>query len=99
MKAKVFIKDGVKYYPVGNYLTYQHVFHNAVDKALCQLYDAQDAGEDIDKAQDWLDRVNYLFDRWMFNPQKNGIVYAVYEDYSAMKDIIGAYAWTHGGGV
>ena len=32
------------------------------------------------------------------NPKDaRGIVYALYDDYKLMKDIIGGYAWRHGG--
>ena len=32
------------------------------------------------------------------NPKDTkGVVYALYDDYKLMKDIIGGYAWRHGG--
>lgn len=91
---------GKKMYPVGKYLTYQHVFYNASDRAYNAFYDAMENGsaEEFDKASAWRDRVEELLDKWLTNPQdSNGIVYALWEDYSTMKDIIGGYAVRHNG--
>ena len=98
MKEVVDKKTGKKMYTVGRWITYQHVFYNAIDRANIAVYDAQ-TGDEMDKALDWLDRVEDLLSKWDFNPRVNGIVYAIYEDYKTMKDIIGGYAWRHGGTV
>lgn len=91
-----------KLYPVGKFTKYQHVFYNANDRAWNALYDAQESGtsEEIDKAYEWKDKVEDLLSKFDFGYQdKNGMVYAEYEDYKAMKDIIGEYAWRHDGRV
>lgn len=40
------------------------------------------------------ERLLELFER---NPRVNGIVYAYYEDYRKMRDVIEAYVFRHGG--
>lgn len=97
------IKDkatGKKLYPVGKFTTYQHVFYNASDRAFNAFCDATETGttEEFERASAWRDRVDELLDKFNSNPQdKNGIVYALYEDYKDMKNIIGGYAYRHGG--
>lgn len=88
-----------KFYPVGNWERYQHVFYNANDRAFNALCDAQDNGNEaeIEKAEEWRNTVEDMLTKWDFNPKVNGIVYALYEDYKIMKDIIGGYAARHGG--
>ena len=98
MKTIICKVTGKKMYPVGKWVTYQHVFYNASDRAHNALYDAN-TGDEMDKALTWLERVEELQSKWDFNPQVNGIVYAIYEDYKTMKDIIGGYMWRHGGRV
>jgi hypothetical protein len=43
---------------------------------------------------DTAERLLELFER---NPRVNGIVYAYYEDYRKMRDVIEAYVFRHGG--
>lgn len=89
-----------KMYPVGRWDKYQHVFYNATDRAWNSLHDAEDSGEGFDEAEEWLERCEELQGKWDCNPQDaNGIVYALYKDYKDMKDIIGGYAYRHGGRV
>jgi len=90
-------KTGKKMYPVGKWITYQHVFYNANDRAWNALHDAEEKGGDVEHAASWLERVQELLGKWDSNPQVDGIVYALYEDYKTMKDIIGGYAERHGG--
>ena len=93
-------KNGNKMYPVGKFTTYQHVFYNASDRAYNAFYDALESGtsDEFDKACEWKERVEDILTKWNSNPQdKNGIVYATYEDYKTMKDIIGGYVWRHNG--
>lgn len=90
-------------YPIGHFLKYQHVFYNAVDRAWNRVYDLREQNAPIgkiDSATDWAYKVEDLLDKFNRNPQdKNGIVYVLYEDYKVMKDIIGGYAYRHGGTV
>ena len=52
------------------------------------------------KAIDRVDKAEYMLEIFESNPiDKNGIVYALYDDYKMMKDIIAAYAHRHGGRV
>lgn len=89
-----------KMYPVGRWETYQHVFYNANDRAMNAVYDAKEHGsaEQLDKAIEWNDRVSDLLGKFDCGPRdRSGIVYAEYNDYKVMKDIIGGYAYRHGG--
>ena len=91
---------GKKYYPVANWYKCQHVFYNAVDRAWCRLYDARDNGtaEEEEEAEEWLAKAEDMLQKFDCNPKDaRGIVYALYDDYKLMKDIIGGYAWRHGG--
>lgn len=93
-------RTGKKMYPVGKWITYQHVFYNASDRAYNAFYEAEESGttEEFEKASAWRERVEDLLTKWDSNPKdSNGVVYALYEDYKDMKDIIGAYAWRHNG--
>lgn len=104
MANKLFIdkKTGKKMYPVGKWMTYQHVFYNESDRAYNNFYDKLENGtvEEFEKANDWKEKVEELLTKWNSNPQdSNGIVYALYEDYKIMKDIIGGYVWRHNGHV
>lgn len=94
-------REGITYYPVGRWETYQHVFYNANDRAILALYDAEESGDvdAMEKADDWMEIVQRMLTKWNFNPRVSGIVYAEYKDYKVMKDIIGSYAARHGGTV
>lgn len=85
---------GKKYYPVGHFLKYQHIFYNYNDRCANAYYDDMDN----DHAYEQFERAQELLEKFNTNPQdKNGIVYAEYEDYKEMKDIIGGYAERHNG--
>ena len=91
---------GKKYYPVASWYRCQHVFYNAVDRAWCRLYDARDNGtaEEEEEAEEWLAKAEDMQQKFDSNPKDaKGVVYALYDDYKLMKDIIGGYAWRHGG--
>lgn len=90
------VLENVKLYPVCSFLSNQHKLYNAVDRAWGNLYDAQRSGKDVEKAKKWLEKVERLQGVFDCSPQDNkGIVYVVYEDYKAIKDIIGAYNLRH----
>lgn len=96
------VLNKTKLYPVGNWYKYQHVFYNAHDRAMNALYDMQQSGtaEQLDKAIEWSERVEDLLGKFDCGPRdRSGMVYAEYKDYKAMKDIIGGYAYRHGGTV
>ena len=86
-------KENKKMYPVGKWMTYQHVFYNYNDICYNEMYDKGHSQSSIDI----FERAQELLEKWDSNPRVNGIVYAYYEDYKQMKDIIGAYAWKHNG--
>ena len=52
-----------------------------------------------DETEEKFETAQELLEKFEANPRVNGIVYAYYEDYKKMKDIIGAYAYRHGGRV
>lgn len=85
-------KTRKKMYPVGKWKKYQHVFYNYDDKCYNTMNEdnSKKSIEKFEKSQD-------LICKWDFNPQINGVVYAYYEDYKLMKDIIGMYVITHNG--
>lgn len=89
---ELIIKNGKKYYPVGKWHKYQHVFYNYEDRCANEWYetDSDEAYEKFEKSQD-------ILNKWETNPQRDGIVYALYNDYKLMKDIIGGYMWRHNG--
>lgn len=86
-------KENKKMYPVGKWVTYQHVFYNYNDICYNDMYDKNHSEESVDR----FERAQDLIEKWDGNPRVSGIVYAYYEDYKQMKDIIGAYAWKHNG--
>ena len=57
---------------------------------MCESEYSEKKCEQYEKSQE-------LIGKWDCNPQVNGIVYAYYEDYKMMKDVIGGYAWRHNG--
>lgn len=96
------IEKKCKLYPVGSWYKYQHVFYNANDRAWNYLHDAQESGneEEIKKAEDNLEMVQNLLGAFDCGyKDSNGMVYAEYQDYKRMKDIIAAYMYRHGGTV
>ena len=93
---------GKRYYPVGSVYKCQHIFFNEVDRAYNNLYDVRNYGthDEENKAIDRVDKAEYMLEKFESNPiDKNGIVYALYDDYKMMKDTIAAYAHRHGGRV
>lgn len=88
-------KENKKMYPVGKWVIYQHVFYNYNDICYNEMYDKDHTDESIEK----FERSQEILEKWDSNPRHNNIVYAYYEDYKEMKDIIGAYAWRHNGRV
>ncbi len=66
------------------------------------MYDARNNGtrDEENKAIDRVDKAEHMLEKFESNPMdKNGIVYALYDDYKMMKDTIAAYAQRHGGRV
>ena len=91
-----------KLYPVGRWETYQHVFYNAHDRAMNAIYDAEQSGtiEQLNEAIEWNEIVNDLLCKFDYGfKDANGMVYMEYKDYKVAKDIIGGYAYRHGGTV
>ena len=96
------VLNKTKLYPVGRWETYQHVFYNAHDRAMIAMYDAEESGnaEQLSRAIDWNEIVNDLLGKFDCGPRdNNGMVYMEYKDYKVAKDIIGGYAYRHGGTV
>ena len=86
-------KDGTKLYPCCSWEKNQHKLYNALDNINNAIYDAEeekasieemirlyDRREEIENALSWFDR--YVVD---------GMVYAPYEQYLLIKDIVWAY--------
>ena len=88
-------KDGTKLYPCCGFEENQHKLYNAYDVAMCALYDAEDNhdSEAMDKAQKALDRIETAlgWEHCIYN----GIIYAPYDVYKIIKDIVGAYDLRH----
>lgn len=84
-------KDGTKLYPCCSYEENEHKIYNAHDRVMCELYKAQDS-------EDWdtVDEIYYQLDRidralnWV-NCVYNGLIYAPYEDYQIIKEIVITY--------
>ena len=96
------VLNKTKLYPVGNWYKYQHVLYNAHDRAMNAMYDAEQSGtaEQLDKAIEWNERVEDLLGKFDCGIQDStGMVYMEYKDYKETKDIIGGYAYRHGGTV
>ena len=89
---------GKKYYPVASWYKCQHVFYNEVDRAWNRLYDVRDNGTAEEEAEEWIEKVEDILQKFECNPKDTrGVVYALYDDYKLMKDIIVGYTWRHGG--
>ncbi len=86
-------KENKKMYPVGKWNKYQHVFYNYMDRCFNSMCESEYDKKESDKYE----KSQELAGKWDYNPQVNGIVYAYYEDYKMMKDVIGGYAWRHNG--
>nr|DAM10910.1 MAG TPA: hypothetical protein [Caudoviricetes sp.] len=90
----------VKLYPVASWERNQHVFYNAVDRAQNSLFDARENGVGIEEAEECLEKYNNALAKFDFGPKDSrGVVYAEYNDYKFMKDVIGGYAERHNGHV
>lgn len=80
----------VKLYPVCNWERNQHKMYNYNDKMYIKAHE-----ENTEEAWRAFEESERLLE--VFNGQvRNGLVYAVYEDYCLIKDILGYYDWTHG---
>ena len=82
-------KDGKKLYPVCNWENNQHKIYNAHDIAMNYWYDTH--SEKAMKNLERVDKAMEAIDRYVIN----GMVYATYEDYKLLKDIIAAYDARH----
>lgn len=87
-------KTNKKMYPVGKWTTYSHVLYNYNDICYNEMFENR-----TDETEEKFETAQELLEKFEANPKVNGIVYAYYEDYKKMKDIIGAYAYRHGGRV
>lgn len=87
-------KNNKKMYPVGKWITYSHVFYNYDDICYNEMFENR-----TDETEEKFETAQELLEKFETNPRVKGIVYAYYEDYKKMKDIIGAYAYRHGGRV
>lgn len=94
------VTKNVKLYPVASWERTQHVFYNAVDRAQNSLFDARESGAGIEEAEECLEKYNNALAKFDFGPKDSrGVVYAEYNDYKFMKDVIGGYAARHNGHV
>lgn len=81
-----------KMYPVGKWNTYSHVFYNYNDRCFNNMMETH-----TDESEKKLDEAEHLQECFEHNPRVNDIVYAYYEDYKKMRNIIEAYVFRHGG--
>lgn len=87
-------KQGKKLYPVCSWEENQHKLYNAHDRIMNSIYDAQEAGADMEalyEAQERVERALEAFDRYVIN----GLVYATYEESCLIKDYVAAYDARH----
>lgn len=81
-----------KMYPVGKWNTYSHVFYNYNDRCFNNMMEMHTEDSEIK-----LEESEHLLNCFERNPRVNDIVYAYYEDYRKMRDVIEAYVFRHGG--
>lgn len=79
-------KRNKKMYPVGNFMNHQHMIFNYSDKCYNEMMETETSD-----SYDRFYESEQLVDKFNTNPRINGIVYAYYEDYKKLKDIIGGY--------
>lgn len=87
-------KQGKKLYPVCSWEENQHKLYNAHDRIMNSIYEAQEAGEDLEplyEAQERVEKALEAFDRYVIN----GLVYATYEESCLIKDYVAAYNARH----
>lgn len=85
-------ETGKKMYPVGMWRTNSHVFYNYNDICYNEYME-----NPADKTESKFDQSQVILGLFEHNPQINGVVYAYYEDYRKMRDIIEAYRYRHAG--
>lgn len=81
-----------KMYPVGKWNTYSHVFYNYNDRCFNNMTE-----QNTEKNYEQFETAERLLELFETNPRVNDIVYAYYEDYRKMRDVIEAYVFRHGG--
>lgn len=87
-------KQGKKLYPVCSWEENQHKLYNAHDRIMNSIYEAQEAGGDLEplyEAQERVEKALEVFDRYVIN----GLVYATYEESCLIKDYVAAYNARH----
>lgn len=85
-----YTRNGKKLYPVGSWQNYQHVFYNYDDRCYIAMVDSDYSDETVaakEEAERLLDVCNANV--------RGGLIYAPWEDYKKMKDIIVAYELRH----
>lgn len=97
------IGDVIRFIPIdedGNKIDLDPAMDKKYNRYLIRYIFEGGSSEEAEKAEEWFERIEDILTKWESNPQdRNGIVYALYEDYKLMKDLIGAYAWRHNGTV
>lgn len=87
-------KQGKKLYPVCSWEENQHKLYNAHDRIMNSIYEAQEAGEDLEplyEAQERVEKALEAFNGYVIN----GLVYATYEESCLIKDYVAAYNARH----
>lgn len=89
MYKKFISKNGEKLYCVCRWETNQHKIYNFYDKAMIRWYDEMslESLENLENAE--------MAMKWIGNVKDDGFVYAPYEAYKLIRDIIGYYDMTH----
>lgn len=81
-----------KMYPVGKWIKYSHIFYNYDDICYNNMYE-----KETEESYSKFEESQELLEKFESNPRINEIVYAYYEDYKKMRDIISAYVYRHNG--
>ena len=91
----VIIKNGTKLYPCCSFEENEHKIYSAHDRAMCELYKAQDSEnwDTVDEIYYQLDKIDIALN--YVNCVYNGLIYAPYEDCQIIKEIVAKYDSRH----
>lgn len=81
-------RRGQKLYPVCSFNANQHKLYNAYDRIMIAYYE----GEDVEEARE---RIENAIDAFNSGADRDGLVYATYQDGQIIKDYIAAYNARH----
>ena len=82
-------KDGKKLYAVCRWESNQHKIYNAYDRAMIRCYE-----EGTEEAFKHREKIETAL-KWIDNVKDDGLVYAPWEEYKLIKELIGGYDLRH----